>query len=127
MWFAATRECDAEIVRISEAIAANPGKAFSVAELAKKSSISKTHFINRFRKTTGLPPLKFQNECRIRKAKELLRTTDLPIADIALQMGFCSHQHFSDMFARLVGTSPSLWRMRGMTQLIDRADGMKID
>ena len=104
------RECDVEIARIAETIAANPGEAFSVAELAAKSSISKTHFINRFRKATGLPPLKFQNECRIRKAKELLRTTDLPIADIAMQVGFCSHQHFSDMFARHVGTPPSLWR-----------------
>jgi AraC-like DNA-binding protein len=109
----ANREYDAKIVRIAEAIAANPGEAFSVAKLAEKSSISKTHFINRFRKATGLPPLKFQNECRIRTAKELLRATDLPIADIALQMGFCSHQHFSDMFARLVGTSPSLWRAKG--------------
>ena len=106
----ADRECDTEIIRIAETIAASPGKAFSVAELAAKSSISKTHFINRFRKATGLPPLKFQNECRIRRAKELLRTTDLTIADIALQMGFSSHAHFSDTFARLVGTSPSLWR-----------------
>ena len=112
----AHRECDAEIVRIAETIAANPGEAFSVAELAAKSSISKTHFINRFRKATGLPPLKFQNECRIHRAKELLRTTDLPIADIALQMGFCSHQHFSDMFARLVGMSPSLWRTTAAAQ-----------
>lgn len=112
----ANRECDAEIVRIAETIAANPGEAFSVAELAAKSSISKTHFINRFRKATGLPPLKFQNECRIHRAKELLRTTDLPIADIALQMGFCSHQHFSDMFARLVGMSPSLWRTTAAAQ-----------
>ena len=109
----ANQECDAKIIRIAEAIAANPGKGFSLTELAEKSSISKTHFINRFRKATGLPPLKFQNECRIRRAKELLRATDLPIADIALQMGFCSHQHFSDMFARLVGTSPSLWRTNG--------------
>ena len=109
----AKRECDAEIVRIAETIAANPGEAFSVTELAAKSSISKTHFINRFRKATGLPPLKFQNECRIRRAKELLRTTDLTIADIALQMGFCSHQHFSGMFTRLVGTPPSLWRTKG--------------
>ena len=109
----ADREYDAEIVRIAEKISANPEEAFSVAELAAKSSISKTHFINRFRKATGLPPLKFQNECRIRRAKELLRTTDLPIADIALQMGFCSHQHFSDMFTRLAGMSPSLWRTKG--------------
>ena len=109
----ADRECDAEIVQIAKKISANPGEAFSVTELAAKSSISKTHFINRFRKATGLPPLKFQNECRIRQAKELLRATDLPIADIALQMGFCSHQHFSDMFARLVGMPPSLWRTKG--------------
>lgn len=109
----ANREFDVEIAQIAKAISDNPGEAFSVAELAAKSSISKTHFINRFRKVTGLPPLKFQNECRIRKAKELLRTTDLPIASIALQMGFCSHQHFSDLFARLVGMSPSLWRTKG--------------
>ena len=108
----ANRESDAEIARIAEKISANPREAFSVAELAAKSSISKTHFINRFRKATGLPPLKFQNECRIRGAKELLRTTNLPIVNIALQMGFCSHQHFSAMFARLVGMSPSLWRTK---------------
>ena len=104
---------DAKIVRIAEKIATDPGTVFSVAELAEKASLSKTHFINRFRKATGLPPIKFQITCRIRRAKELLQTTDLPISDIALQMGFSSHQHFSDMFARLVGMSPSLWRVHG--------------
>ncbi len=98
------------ITQIADLIRQNPDKTFTVCELAGKVGLSQTHFINLFRKTTGLPPVKFQIECRIQRSKELLLESRRTISDIALQLGFNSHQHFTDTFSRIVGVPPSRWR-----------------
>lgn len=98
------------ISQIADLIRQSPEKTFTVCELAEKAGLSQTHFINLFRKKTGLPPVKFQIECRIQRSKEILRESSLAISDIALQLGFNSHQHFTDTFSRIVGISPKEWR-----------------
>lgn len=98
------------ITKIADLIRKSPEKPFTVKDLAESASLSQTHFINLFRRTTGLPPVMFQIECRIQRAKELLRDSGTAISDIALQLGFNSHQHFSDTFSRIVGTTPKAWR-----------------
>ena len=87
-----------------------PERPFTIDALAREAALSPTHFINQFRKATGFPPIRFQIECRIHKAKEMLRTPNRTASDVALQLGFNSLQHFSDTFARLVGVSPARWR-----------------
>lgn len=104
------------ITRIADMIRQSPEKNFTVAELAEKAGLSKTHFINLLRKRTGLPPVKFQIECRIQRAKEILLESELAISEIAMRLGFNSHQHFTDTFSRIVGTSPSHWRQKSGTR-----------
>ena len=99
------------ITQIADLIRQNPDKTFTVCELAGKAGLSQTHFINLFRKKTGLPPVKFQIECRIQRAKEILLESKQTISDIALQLGFNSHQHFTDTFSRIVGIPPSRFRL----------------
>jgi len=48
--------------------------------------------------------------CRIFYAQDLLRSTDLPIIDIASQCGFNDYANFTRQFKRLTGTSPSAYR-----------------
>jgi len=107
------RDSDARtnrIAQVADLIRKNPENSYTVTRLAKMANLSQTHFINLFRRTTGLPPVKFQIECRIQRAKKLLRDSSLAISDIALQLGFNSHQHFSDTFSRIVGVPPKTWR-----------------
>ena len=50
------------------------------------------------------------NGARVRAAQRLLLDSDMPITQIALEVGCASPQHFSSLFRRLAGTSPSAWR-----------------
>ena len=51
------------------------------------------------------------NQARIRAAQKLLLDTDTPITTIALEVGCSSPQHFSALFRRLVGETPSDYRL----------------
>ena len=104
--------CSGRISKIVDLIRANPERPFTVDGLAQEAALSPTHFINQFRRTTGFPPIRFQIECRIQKAKEMLRESGIMASDIALRLGFNSPQHFSDTFSRIVGVAPSHWRDR---------------
>jgi len=44
------------------------------------------------------------------KAKEYLMSTDFPVAEIALALGFSDQAHFTRAFGHAVGTSPAKWR-----------------
>jgi AraC family transcriptional regulator len=47
---------------------------------------------------------------RIDKAKDLLRSSDLSLNEIALACGFADQSHFTAVFTRMVGVSPGFWR-----------------
>jgi AraC-like DNA-binding protein len=87
-----------------------PEQSYRIDELAHQAALSPTHFINRFKNETGLPPLHFLLDCRLDAAKRLLRATSRPITDIALALGFASSQHFATQFKRATGVSPRVWR-----------------
>ena len=60
----------------------------SLAEVAGVISISPTYFASLFKRATGISPHQYVIQQRVERAKLLLTTTDLAIADIALQVGF---------------------------------------
>jgi len=103
-------ECSVRVAKVIEQISTHPEQHFTIDALAREAALSPTHFINQFRKATGFPPIRYQIECRIQRAKEMLRESERKASDVALQLGFNSLQHFSDTFARIVGQSPSRWR-----------------
>ncbi|MEO6408212.1 MAG: AraC family transcriptional regulator [Burkholderiaceae bacterium] len=82
----------------------------ALADLARLVAMSPGHFAHLFRHTTGLPPHRFVLERRIERAKSLLRDTELPITEIAQQVGCASHSHLSVMFHRDTGITPSDYR-----------------
>lgn len=53
---------------------------------------------------------KYLNNIRIRKAKELLRTTDLQIQEIADQVGYFDSKYFSRQFKTATGMTPAQYR-----------------
>ena len=52
----------------------------------------------------------YQEQVRIRAAKELLASTDLPLSKIAKNVGFKTHSHFGEVFKRLIGLAPLQYR-----------------
>ena len=75
--------------------------------------MSTRHFARAFRQSTGVPPHRWVLRCRVQRAKEMLRTQALPLADVALRCGFADQSHFTRAFAREVRQSPRQWR-RGL-------------
>ncbi len=88
----------------------SPERVYIIDDLARQAALSPSHFINRFKLVTGLPPIHFLMDCRADAAKRLLRTTDRSITEIGLSLGFASSQHFATQFKRATGVTPRAWR-----------------
>ncbi len=93
----------------------HPERSFPIDELAREARLSHSLLIAQFKQMTGLPPYHFQLACRLEKAKALLTSTDLPITQIAFDLGFCASQHFSGHFKRAFGQTPKAWRKKRVT------------
>ncbi|WP_278069448.1 helix-turn-helix domain-containing protein [Brevundimonas sanguinis] len=85
-------------------------QGLTVDEMADSVELSTDHFLRSFATATGRTPHQCLTEMRMEKAKQLLRGTELPAAEIALELGYSSPAHFSSRFRQIVGISPSAWR-----------------
>jgi AraC family transcriptional regulator len=65
------------------------------------------HFIRLFRESTGKSPYQNVIDARVRKAKELLATRKLTIAEVAYEVGFVDQSHLTRHFKRAFGITPS--------------------
>ena len=72
--------------------------------------VSYAKFRRTFKAHTGLTPGQFHLQLRISRAKDLLTGTDLPVKQIALQLGFDSPYYFSRIFKKKTGHPPQEWR-----------------
>ncbi len=96
--------------RVNEFIHARIEEEISLNELAQAAGLSPSHFCSLFRKTLGTTPHQFVLGRRIQHAKTLLSDPSRSILDVALASGFRTHQHFSRIFHRFTGASPSGYR-----------------
>ena len=81
-----------------------------LSDMARECGLSVSHFTRAFRTSFGMSPYRWLLERRIDRAKALLVTSDISIADIALQSGFSDQAVFTRAFGRIVGDSPARWR-----------------
>jgi len=63
-----------------------------------------------FRKSTGQSPHQFVLRHRVERAKEILRTPELRVLDVAVACGFKTQQHFARVFRQMCGISPTEYR-----------------
>ncbi|MDP4109456.1 MAG: AraC family transcriptional regulator [Bacillota bacterium] len=81
--------------------------AFSIEEAARVAGLSPYYFIRAFKAHTGKTPYNFYIDFKIGKAKELLINRDVSITDVALSCGYSNSGHFSTVFKRKTGISPT--------------------
>jgi len=84
----------------------------TIARIAEISGISPAHFARSFKAATGLSPHRYLLNLRIERARELL-ATDMPIARIALEVGFTDQSHLNRVFTPIVACTPGEYR-RGL-------------
>lgn len=85
----------------------DPSRAWTVAEMAKQSMLSRSAFFQRFTQALGMSPMQYLLAWRMAIAQGLLRQPDLGIAKVAEQVGYGSASAFSTAFTRYCGQPPS--------------------
>ena len=88
----------------------NLGHSLTLSAIAEAVSLSPGHFAHAFREATGVSPHRYVIERRVERAKVLLRQSQLPITEIADRIGCSSNSHFSVLFHRVTGLTPSQFR-----------------
>lgn len=109
------------LLRAKDRMDAASHEAWPVSRLAKVSRVSEAHFARSFKDAFGLPPHRYLLTRRIERATALLRDTDLPILDIALQTGWNSLGTFGRTFRDITGESPTAVREREQAMPQQRA------
>ena len=94
----------------TEGVARNNGFP-SVARMADELHFSVGYFGDLIKKETGQTAQQYIQNKLINLAKEALLGTDLPVSEIALNLGFEYPQHFTRMFKKVTGKAPSEFRM----------------
>jgi AraC family transcriptional regulator len=101
--------------QIHDAIESRLSEQLRVRDLAGLACLSEFHFLRAFKRSTGMPPHQYVTARRIERAKTLLSTTDLSVAEIAWRVGFSNTSHFNAQFRKHTGATPGAWRDRGAT------------
>ncbi len=96
--------------QLLQVIHRNLDQPLRVSELAEEVQISQNYLASCFRKRMGMTIPRYILQARIKRAKLLLGTTDLPVKQIAAHVGMPDPHHFNKQFHRLTGISPSSFR-----------------
>jgi AraC-like DNA-binding protein len=101
---------DPQIGVALSAVHQDPGHAWTVEELARACSLSRSAFAARFVARVGNPPATYLAHVRLDAATDLLRDTSRPVTLIAKSVGYTSEAAFSRAFKNRYGTPPARWR-----------------
>jgi AraC family transcriptional regulator len=96
--------------RLRSHIEDNLDSSIRATDLAGLVQLSTSHFFRAFHKSFGESPLGYIMKRRIQRAQQLMLTSRLRLAQVALECGMADQAHLSRVFRRIVGTNPSAWR-----------------
>ena len=86
------------------------GGRVTLAELARRARLSPAHFSALFRKRFGFAPIDYFLRLKIRRACNLLDTTEWPVGRVAAEVGIEDGLYFSRRFRRVMGVAPRDYR-----------------
>lgn len=95
-------------------------RRLTIREIAAKVGCTPRQLERSFFAETGKTPNNVYLDLRMRKARQLVTTTDLPMIAIAAEVGFVNAAHFGRTFRKLFGTTPS--EMRASAARLDQAN-----
>lgn len=78
----------------------------SLEQVSMGFGLSPSHFARKFQKSSGVSLNRFMNRRRVGLAIALLGSTRTPLAQVSLDLGFCSQSHFTRVFRGLTGITP---------------------
>ena len=101
------------LMKIGEAIdylEKNFEKHIKLQYLAEIACMSERHFYRIFKNATGESPINYLIQIRLQQSRYLLRSTNMPVSDIAYEAGFSDHNYFTKKFKRASGMTPIKYR-----------------
>jgi AraC family transcriptional regulator len=96
--------------RVVAYIESNIGLSLRVADLAGIVQLSISYFSRAFRRNFGQSPRAYVEVQRMRHAQVIMLNSREPLSQVALACGMCDQAHFTRVFRKVVGISPSVWR-----------------
>ncbi len=88
-----------------------------LSDLGEITGLSPKHFARAFAQSTGHPPHRWLIDRRIAAARELLKESDQPLSQVAIDCGFADQSHFTSCFRKIVGVSPGRYRATERSKL----------
>jgi LacI family transcriptional regulator len=101
---------DSDVAQALRFIRANAHRPLGVEDLLGEVQISRRMLELKFRAALQRTPAEELQRVRLQSAKELLSTTDVPIADVALKAGFSGSKQLAESFRRVLKTTPREYR-----------------
>ena len=95
------------MLKIVDASITNPAR---IKDIAAAAGLSPTRFSRAFLRSVGESPRGYLRRRRVELAQNLMLSTHMSLAEIALECGLCDQSHLTKSFRRVVGISPSAWR-----------------
>ena len=97
---------DKRVLKAIDFIEAHALEDISLNDIATASVLSPNRLSTLFRRHTGMAPYSYVIERRIEAAVGLLRSSDMPIAQVAIETGFADQQHLTRVFRARKGSTP---------------------
>ena len=106
----ALRLGEQSLSKVLSYVEANLSEKLSLDQLAQAAGVSRAKLTRSFKLATGCSAHQYVTLRRIEAAKRLLRETEMDIAGIAQDTGFCSQSHFTGLFHQIAGCTPRRFR-----------------
>ncbi|NLK14668.1 MAG: helix-turn-helix domain-containing protein [Spirochaetales bacterium] len=107
------RKDNQTVMRIADALSfleAHPDRSVSTSELMELTNMSASTLNRHFKNATGLSPIEFHIQRRIKHACRLLRSSDMSVSEISEATGFEDSNYFSRQFRNVMGITPLSYR-----------------
>lgn len=98
------------LLRARDVMDRSYAEPLDVDALAAVDCCSPAHFIRTFSATFGETPKRYLQRRRVERAMALLRTTDMPVQDVCVAVGWASLSTFTRRFKEVVGVTPARFR-----------------
>lgn len=105
------------LARALQAILERPSERFSVESLASLAGMSRSAFAAHFTQALGQTPMRLLKSARLRRARELLATTNTSVDQVACSVGFSSRSNFSHAFRLTYGIDPTKFRVSSFRRM----------
>jgi AraC family transcriptional regulator len=100
----------ARLNRVIEYIEANLDREIALSAMAHTAGMSPHYFCELFKHSTHFSPYQYVLRRRIEHARQLLSQPSISVLEVAVRSGFSDHSHFTKLFRRVVGVTPTGYR-----------------